>query len=362
MRYTYPHVRVNPYQKLDFSDVLIVPRKSNISSRAQVDVKTGTTFKYSWNIWRGVPIISSNMDTVTNLDTFRVLKDRQMMTCFPKAFNKSWMSQKILPAELVDTDYYMLSTGIGDSDLQTLFHLLSRMADCNIFPKYLCIDVANGYMIDLLRTCAKIRKTYPEITLMAGNVVTPDGVKELIINGVDVVKVGIGSGLLCTTRKIAGVGFPQFSAVLECAEEAHALGGHIISDGGISVPGDVSKAFCAGSDFVMIGSMLAGHIESPGDVIEENGKKYKLAYGMSSRIANEKYAGGMKNYKAPEGKVVKMPLKGSLNDTLQRIEGGIRSTCTYIGAFNINTMARVSEFVQVNNQYNAALDKAVIDE
>jgi GMP reductase len=247
--------------------------------------------------------------------------------------------------------------------MNTLFGLFSKLADEGIHPKFLCIDVANGYMTDLIKTCHKIRTKFPTVTIMAGNVVTQDGVKDLIVDGtVDVVKVGIGSGSVCTTRKITGVGYPQFSAVMECAEKAHELGCHIISDGGISVPGDISKALCAGADFVMIGSMLGGHDVSPGDVIHENGKMFKLTYGMSSKVANDKYAGGLGHYKAPEGKVVKVPMKGKLTNTLQRIEGGIRSTCTYIGAEEIASMPKLSNFILVNKQYNDSLDRLVVEE
>lgn len=356
------NLRINPIRKLDFNDVLIVPRKSGLSSRSHVKITKEIKFKHSGASWEGVPIISSNMDTVTNVDTFNVLREKRMLTCFPKLFNEKWLNGTV-PHELNDEDNYIISCGIKEQDTNTLFGLFSKLADEGIHPKFLCIDVANGYMVDLITACQKIRRKLPSVTIMAGNVVTPDGVKDLTIGGtVDVVKVGIGSGSVCTTRKITGVGYPQFSAVLECAEKAHELGCHIISDGGISVPGDVSKAFCAGADFVMIGSMLGGHDVSPGDVIEENGKMYKLTYGMSSKVANDKYAGGLGSYKAPEGKVVKVPLKGKLTNTLQRIEGGVRSTCTYIGAEEISIMPKHSNFVLVNKQYNDSLDRLVVDE
>jgi GMP reductase len=354
--------KIDTIKKLDFSDVLVVPKKTTLSSRSNVVVTRSITFKHSKKDWHGIPIISSNMDTVTNVDTFNALRKRHMLSCFPKYFNQQWLDGD-LPVELDDVNHYMISSGIKSVDVNTLFGLIAKLADNNITPKFLCFDVANGYMIDLIKTCQQVRKKLPDVTLMAGNVVTPDGVKDLVVDGmVDIVKIGIGSGLLCTTRKITGVGYPQFSAVLECAQKAHDLGAHVVSDGGVTVVGDIAKALCAGADFVMLGSLIAGHDISPGDVIYDNGKMFKIAYGMSSSVANEKYAGGLSDYKAPEGKVVKIALRGKLDDTLQRIEGGIRSNCTYIGARDIQSMPKNSTFITVNRQYNDALDRMVIDE
>lgn len=349
-------------RKLDYKDVLLVPKISTLSSRSQVVFSKNISFKFSKHVWTGVPIISSNMDTVSNFDTFNVLRHKKMLTCFPKYLNEKWLKNDI-PSELKDVEYYSLSTGIKKDDINVIKSLISKLKDHGILPRFLCFDVANGYMIDLVHTCYTLRQLYPSMVFIAGNVVTPQGVKELILNGqVDLVKVGIGSGALCTTRKITGVGFPQFSAVMECGEKAHDLGGHIIADGGINMVGDISKALGAGGDFVMLGSMLAGHDISPGSVIDENGKKYKIVYGMSSFIANERYYGGLKTYKAAEGKVAKIPVKGRLIDTLSKIEGGIRSTCTYIGSSNLNEMYEKSNFIVVNNQYNSSLDTHTIME
>lgn len=349
-------------KKLDYNDVLIVPQRTTLKSRSQVCLTRDVQFKHSRQQWSGLPVISSNMDTVTNLETFKLLKRRQMISCFPKYLNKHWIHTGP-PPELSDTDYYMLSTGTNDEDITNVIHLISILKEKGIHPKFLCFDVANGYMINLINTCHRLRKAMPNVTFMAGNIVTPHGVKDLVVDGlVDIIKVGIGSGALCTTRKVTGVGYPQLSAVLECAEKAHELGAHIVADGGVTMVGDISKAFCAGGDFVMLGSMLAGHDSSPGDIITEKGKLYKITYGMSSTIANNKYAGGLKNYKTPEGKVVKMLCKGKMEDTLMRIEGGIRSTCTYIGAHDINEMSHKGSFIVVNNQYNNVLDSFVLQE
>lgn len=353
--------KINYAPKLDFKDVLITPRLSTISSRAEINLIKTLNFKNSKQIWEGTPIISSNMDTVTDLNTFNTLKNRKMISCFPKYLNKKWIEAEKIPDELFDVNYYSLSCGIKKDDIDTVFILINKLKDQKIFIKFLCVDVANGYMVDLIKACNQIRKKLPNTIIIAGNVVTPEGVKELIVNGnVDVVKIGIGSGLLCTTRKITGVGYPQFSAVLECAEEAHKLGGHIISDGGITHVGDIPKALCAGADFIMLGSMLAGHDISPGNSVYENGKIYKIMYGMSSVIANEKYAGGLQNYKAAEGKIVKIPLKGPLNNTINKIEGGLRSACSYIGVKSVSDMYKNSKFIVVNRQYNDALDNYTI--
>jgi GMP reductase len=356
-------IKVNYSPKLDFKDVLIVPKKSIIKSRADVNINKNLNFKFSKQSWSGVPIISSNMDTVTDLRTFKALKSRGMISCMPKHLNKFFLESEILPSELIDVDYYSLSCGINKNDIDILLSLVNRLRDNNIFIKFICIDVANGYMINLLKTCNQIRKIMPNTTIIAGNVVTPEGVKDLIVNGnVDIIKIGIGSGLLCTTRKITGIGYPQFSAVLECAEEAHKYGAHIISDGGITYVGDISKALCAGADLVMLGSMLAGHDLSPGETIYEDGKIYKIIYGMSSYIANEKYSGGLQTYKAAEGKIVKLPFKGNIFNTINKIEGGLRSACSYIGSKSINNMYKNSNFIVVNRQYNDTLDTYSIGE
>lgn len=356
--------KVCPDHKLDFNDVLIVPRKSDLVTRSQVRLTRKFDFLHSRVQWNGVPIISSNMDTVTNIDTFNVLKKRNYLSCFPKSMNKEWLKAKRVPKELKDTDWYILSCGTKENDLNVMFDLLRKLyEENNILPKFLCVDVANGYMTDLLSTCHHLRYKLPGITLIAGNVVTAEGVKDLVQLGhVDVVKIGIGSGAVCTTRKITGVGYPQLSAVLECSDAARSLGAHVISDGGITLEGDIAKAFCAGGDFVMIGSMLGGHTESPGELITESDKQYKIVYGMSSTIANNKYAGGLQWYKAPEGKVVKVPFKGTLNDTLQRIEGGLRSACTYIGASSMDEMDEKGYFIKVHRQYNNSLDKFLVSE
>jgi len=245
----------------------------------------------------------------------------------------------------------MISTGIQNNALDNLKDIFS-IVECN----WICIDIANGYISKLVEFCKTVRALFPTKRIVAGNVVTREMVEELIINGlVDVVKVGIGPGSVCTTRVKTGVGMPQLSAVLECSDAAHGVGGHIISDGGITCPGDMAKAFGGGADFVMVGGQFAGHDENPGDIIEENGKKLKLFYGMSSETAQKKHYGSMAKYRSSEGRVLKIPYKGSLYNTVADYLGGLRSTCTYINASCIKHMSKCTTFMQVNQQVNNSL-------
>ncbi len=337
--------------KLDFSDVLFRPKRSTLSSRSEVNLERTFVFKHSKQKWTGIPIISSNMDTVSSIDMFKSLSKNKCITCFHKYININDVVNAC--KEGYDSNYFMLSTGILEHDYSRLIDNYNVLKSHNIDLKFICIDVANGYMFKLIEFCKQVRKYFPNVTLIAGNVVTREIVEELIISGcIDIIKVGIGSGAVCTTRLQTGVGLPQFSAVLECSDAAHGLDGMIISDGGICYPGDIAKAIGGGADFVMVGSMLAGHLECPGDIIEEDGKKYKLFYGMSSDTAMNKHHGGVASYRTSEGKTVKVPYKGSVENTLQDIFGGLRSTCTYIGANKLKHISKCATFVRVNNQVN----------
>ena len=334
--------------KLDFSDVLIRPKRSELSSRQDVELERKLNFKYSTYIWEGIPIMCSNMDTVSTISMYNVVKMYRMLMCFHKSIN----IQDIIDNNC-DPNYFMLSTGISDKDFQQLQYNITKLTESNITIKFICIDVANGYMAKLIDFCKKIRSTYPNKIIIAGNVVTRELVEELILNGkVDIVKVGIGSGAVCTTRLQTGVGMPQFSSIIECSDAAHGLGGHIISDGGICFPGDISKAFGGGADFVMMGSMFSGHTECAGEIVEEDGKKYKLFYGMSSDTAMNKYKGGVAKYRSSEGKTVKVPYKGNVSRTMDNFLGGLRSTCTYVGAKRLKDLGKCCTFMRVNNQVN----------
>ena len=331
--------------KLDFSDVLLLPKRSEYSSRSEVSLERIFTFKYSPYSWSGVPIMVANMDTTGTIEMALELQKYKVITCLHKYYTFEDLNKHEL-----NKDYYAVSTGINDNDLENL-DVIMREID----PKFICIDVANGYMTKFVERCALIREKYPEKILIAGNVCTSEGVLQLITNGkVDIVKVGIGSGSCCTTRKQTGIGMPQLSAVIECADTAHGLNAHIISDGGLQVVGDFSKAYAGGSDFVMSGSMFAGHKESGGELVSD-GKThelFKVFYGMSSTKAMEKYSGGVAKYRSSEGKAVKIAYRGPVENTILDIQGGIRSCMTYLGAKKIKDIPKCATFVRVNRQLN----------
>ena len=329
--------------KLDFSDVLLLPKRSQYSSRSEVSLERTFKFKYSPHTWTGVPIMVSNMDTTGTIEMALEMQKHKVLTCLHKYYTVDDL--KVQP---LDINYFAVSTGISDKDLDNLNKIVEL-----IKPKFICIDVANGYMTKFIESCRKIREKFPEQILIAGNVCTSEGVLELVMNGkVDIVKVGIGSGSCCTTRKQTGIGMPQFSAIIECADTAHGLDAHIISDGGLQVVGDFSKAYGAGADFVMSGSMFAGHNESGGELIQEGEKKYKIFYGMSSSNAMNKYSGGVAKYRSSEGKAVRIEFRGPVEDTLLNIHGGIRSCMTYLGAKKIKDIPKCASFVRVNRQLN----------
>lgn len=335
-------MKIENTPKLDFSDVLIRPKRSDLSSRKEVNLEREIRFPNSGQTWTGVPIITSNMDTIGTFEMYKVLSQHKIITCFHKHYKP-----EDYPTDL-NREYFMVSTGIQQADLEKLIEIEKR-----INPKFICLDVANGYMRELGIFVKSLREMFPDKILVCGNVVTREMVEELILNcGVDIVKVGIGSGSCCTTRLQTGVGMPQLSAVIECADAAHGVNGSIISDGGITNPGDVAKALGGGADFVMLGSMLAGHDESGGVVEEVDGKKYKTFYGMSSSTAMTKYHGGVAKYRSSEGKTVRLPLKGPVENTILSILGGVRSTCTYIGARTVKQIPKCTTFMRVNNQVN----------
>lgn len=336
--------------KLDFSNVLIRPKRSTINSRSEVDLNRTFKFKYSSYDWTGVPIISANMDTTGTFQVHESLRKHNIITALHKFYNKNDYLQQNNDGTL-DPDFFMVSTGIGEGSIEKLVEIQ------NVVPfKWICIDIANGYINKLVEFCKKVRSTFPEHRIIAGNVVTREMVEELILEGkVDGVKVGIGPGAACTTRIKTGVGMPQLSAIIECSDAAHGVGGLIIGDGGITCPGDMSKAFGGGADFVMVGSAFAGHDENPGDVIEENSQKYKLFHGMSSKKAMETHYGKMAEYRSSEGRELKIKYKGPIVNTVTDYLGGLRSTCTYINAPTIKQMAKCTTFIQVSQQVNTSL-------
>ncbi len=341
-------MRIENEIKLGFKDVMIRPKRSTLKSRSQVSLARNFNFVNSKKKWSGVPIIAANMDTVGTFEMAEALAKNQIMTAVHKHYSPQEWTEFLSNQPDSIYDYIALSTGTGKADEAKIKQIIDE------HPKiqFLCIDVANGYSEHFVEFVKNARKNFPAQTIIAGNVVTGEMVEELILAGADIIKVGIGPGSVCTTRIKTGVGYPQLSAIIECADAAHGLGGHIISDGGCKIPGDVAKAFGGGADFVMLGGMFAGHDESGGEIIEENGKKFRLFYGMSSQTAMDKHAGGVAEYRASEGKTVKVPYKGPVAETVKDILGGVRSTCTYVGASELRELSKRTTFIRVQEQHN----------
>jgi len=339
-------MRIEEDVKLDFKDVLVRPKRSTLASRKDVDISREFTFKWSDKAFSGVPIIAANMDgvgTFAMAETF--IKDGNGLTV---ALHKHYALDKILSFYKEhggDSVWYSIGLIQDDEDKLESF-LESDIQKSGQGIEKLCIDVANGYSEHFVTFVKRIREMVPDMTIMAGNVVTGEMVEELILAGVDVVKVGIGPGSVCTTRKMTGVGYPQLSAIIECADAAHGLGGLICADGGCTVPGDIVKAFGAGADFIMLGGMLAGHDQSEEKVIKEGNKKSMQFYGMSSDTAMKKHKGGVAEYRASEGKTVKISYKGDVKETLQDMLGGLRSACTYVGARRLKEFSKRTTFIR----------------
>ncbi len=339
-------MRIEEEIKLDYSDVLFRPKRSTLNSRKEVDLKRTYKFKFSNNEWSGVPIIASNMDGVGEMQVAKILSEFEIITSLTKQHDL----EKIKQFDEIKNIYKHLALSCGTS-LESFDRLNQILKEFSFF-QFICIDVANGYSEHFSKFVSNVRDKYPTKTIIAGNVVTADMTQELILSGADIVKVGIGPGSVCTTRIQTGVGYPQLSAVIECSDAAHGLGAHIIADGGCTCPGDVAKAFGGGADFVMLGGMLAGHQEGGGKVLIENKKKYIEFYGSSSEEANEKHYGGLSDYRSSEGKKVKITYREDLKKTIKDILGGIRSSCTYVGAPTLKQLSKCTTFVRVNKQFN----------
>jgi len=341
-------MRIEYEIKLGFKDVMIRPKRSTLKSRSQVSLERNFTFVNSQKKWSGVPIIAANMDTVGTFEMAEALAKEKIITAVHKHYTPEEWSAFLNNQPESIYEYIALSTGTGKADEEKIKQIMEEHPQI----EFLCIDVANGYSEHFVDFVKRARAQFPTKTIIAGNVVTGEMVEELILAGADVIKVGIGPGSVCTTRIKTGVGYPQLSAIIECADAAHGLRGHIISDGGCKIPGDVAKAFGGGADFVMLGGMFAGHDESGGDIVEEDGKKFRLFYGMSSQTAMDKHAGGVAEYRASEGKTVKVPYKGPVAETVKDILGGVRSTCTYVGASELRELSKRTTFIRVAEQHN----------
>jgi GMP reductase len=370
-------MRIEEDMKLDYKDVLIRPKRSTLGSRKEVDLERGFTFrnyngdKTQYRHYRGVPIMAANMDGVGTFEMADKLAEGKIFTCLVKTYSVNELVNYFDNDMPERSEYVAMSIGITDAD-HAKFRDVYEQTGSRL--KYVCIDVANGYSERFATFVRGMRNNYPNIVIIAGNVVTGEMTEELILAGADIVKVGIGPGSVCTTRIQTGVGYPQLSAVIECADAAHGLGGHIIADGGCTCPGDVAKAFAAGADFVMLGGMLAGHDQGGGEIVtkyyqtgevirEDDGdqttwkdwierKQFVQFYGMSSDAANTKHFGGLKDYRSSEGREVLVPYRGDVAATVQDLLGGLRSTCTYAGAQRLKHLMRCTTFVRCTQQFN----------
>ena len=385
-------MRIENDVKLDYKDVLIRPKRSTLKSRSQVRLERKFKFRnYEEQFaqpedtvqedFNGIPIMAANMDGVGTFKMADTLAKQSIFTCLVKTYSVKEL------VEFFDIDYFhsphkhdrsaytAMSIGTSDEDFDKLNEVYTALSGLSGVLKYVCMDIANGYSDHFAQQVRKVRNTFPHLVIIAGNVVTGEMTEELILAGADIVKVGIGPGSVCTTRIQTGVGYPQLSAVIECADAAHGLGGHIIADGGCTCPGDVAKAFAGGADFVMLGGMLAGHDQGGGEVItkyyETNELVYEIGshldkhtkkvetkqfvqfYGMSSDAANTKHFGGLKDYRSSEGREVLVPYRGPVGATVQDLLGGIRSTCTYAGALKLKQLSKCTTFVQCTQQFNA---------
>ena len=333
--------------KLDYSDVLIRPKRSTLTSRFDVELERTYTFYHSGMEWTGVPIMASNMDTTGTFEMHKVLSRSGMVTCIARHYNtdgKLWN-------ESDNRNKLCVMSGISKPEISEIVGILTTFPDV----AFVGLDVANGYTINFVEAIKRLREQLYDATIIAGNVVTGDMTAELLLAGADIVKVGIGGGSVCTTRIKTGVGYPQLSAVIECADAAHGIGGHIIADGGCNSSGDMVKAFAAGADFVMAGGMLAGHEECDGILVFEDDIETPVGmefYGMASQTAMDRHGHPNREYRGEEGKTVVVPYRGPVEHTAKDILGGIRSACTYVGAKRLKDLTKCTTFVRVNNTHN----------
>ncbi len=361
--------------QLDFKDVLIKPAKSNLTSRSQVHLVKNYHFKHSPQVYHGVPVIVANMDTTGTMSMAKKMASHHCMTAVHKHYSIEQLSEFFAPVKSEEElkaiashthhlQHSFYSMGIVEADVAKLEAVVKKVGIYNWQKpegggiRMICIDVANGYMQSFVDFCASMRKKYPALIIMAGNVIDDQMTQELLLAGVDIVKVGIGSGSVCQTRVVAGTGRPQLSAILDCQEAADHTGGYIVSDGGITCIADFCKVFAVGCFGVMAGGMFAGHEESELEVKQIDGKDVLEFYGMSSAEAMKKYAGGVAKYRASEGKVVYIPYKGSVEKTINDILGGVRSAHTYVGAHNLDEFKQKTVFYRVSQEVNEIYGKS----
>ena len=346
-------MRIDNTPKLNFDDVLLKPKRSTLTSRKDVDMTRKFTFKNSKKVMNFTPIFASNMDGVGTFSMARVLQEYKMMTVITKTTTpEQWKEAVGSGVRLQSVSVCTGTNKVFDDnaeDYRNMQQVLKMYPDV----KMITIDVANAYHQNMVGFVEQVREEYPDKVIVAGNVVTPEMVEELIINGADMVKIGIGPGSVCTTRTMTGIGVPQFSAILECADAANGVDGHIMADGGCVWPGDIAKAFGGGAHAVMIGGMLAGHDESEQQVVDG---KIEF-YGMSSDRAREKHGKRKDGYRGNEGRWIILPYRGAVNNTVEDILGGVRSAATYIGARRLKDMPKCATFVRVENNINKVYER-----
>jgi len=357
-------MQIEDQVSLDYDDVLIKPKRSILKSRKQVDISRTFKFRWSGREWHGVPIIASNMDTTGTFRMSNALMAYNMMTALHKFYDKDQLIN-FFSDDTRRLDRVFYSLGMRDDDWDKFAGVWSALAH-EYRPNMVCIDVPSAYLETFIDFLKRFRDTYPKVTIMAGNVCTGEMTEALVLAGADIVKVGIGPGSGCLTRRVAGVGVPQLTAVIDCADAAHGLKGWICADGGIVHPGDLGKAFGGGADFIMIGGVLSGHHECEGDILDDKdnpvgdhhpGPKFMRFYGMSSDEAMKKHYGGKANYRASEGRSVIIPYKGMVSNTIEEYLGGLRSTMSYIGAEKLKEIGRRTTFVRVNRVINTSMAK-----
>jgi GMP reductase len=370
-------MRIDNEVKLDYNNVLIRPKRSTLGSRSEVDLSRKYTFLNAKPLdgehYYGIPIMAANMDGVGTFEMAETFAELGLFVCLAKSYPKHELKNWIEEVGASINNHWAYSMGISGEDYSKFDAIYYVVPKGSI--KYVCIDVANGYSERFVDYVKNIRDKYPELVIIAGNVVTGEMTEQLLLSGADFIKTGIGPGATCKTRTVTGVGYPQLSAVIECADAAHGLGGHIIADGGCVHPGDVSKAFAAGADFVMLGSMLAGTDQGGGQIITKNyitneviiingeweeqvieTKHFVQFYGMSSETANNKHFGGLKDYRASEGRTVLVDYKGDVRNVVQEILGGLRSTCTYVGASSLKQLSKCTTFIRCNDTHNRVFE------
>lgn len=311
-------MRIEEGLKLDFCDVLIRPKRSEAPSRATVDLLRNFNCLHGGEL-TCLPIVAANMYATGTRDmanTFHSYKALVALHKFQEPMQRSNVFNTV---------------GLRSQSLEGLGRLI-------------CLDAANGYTMHFVGMLERLRALYPDSIIMAGNVATPEMTQELLLMGADIVKVGIGPGSVCTTRIETGVGYPQLSAIIECADAAHGLGGLVCADGGCKTPGDVAKAFAAGADLVMLGGMLAGCTECTGKRFDG---KFEF-FGMASAEAQERFSNGVPTYGTAEGESITVPTQGSAGEVLKRITGGLRSTCAYVGAARLKDLPKCTTFIRVN--------------